>query len=114
VATLAPDVDDGGLLRRQPSGDRADPPFLLPARQARHGGLVAIGHRRRPPGITIWLQAEVAVLFIGAGILGILYYGSLFRGAKGPSGLLALASVAVGTSKEPTLGVLGQLGAFFL
>src|SRR6516162_9747576 len=30
--------------------------------------------------VTIWLQAEVAVLFIGAGILGILYYGSLFRG----------------------------------
>jgi chromate transporter len=31
--------------------------------------------------VTIWLEAEVAVLFIGAGVLGILYYGSLFRGA---------------------------------
>src|SRR4051794_35311123 len=30
--------------------------------------------------VTIWLDAEVAILFIGAGILGILYYGSLFRG----------------------------------
>src|SRR6476646_2218248 len=30
--------------------------------------------------VTIWLQAEVAVLFIGSGIVGILYYGSLFRG----------------------------------
>ena len=30
--------------------------------------------------VTIWLEAEVAVLFIGAGLLGILYYGSLFRG----------------------------------
>ena len=29
--------------------------------------------------ITIILQAEVALLFIGAGILGILYYGNLFQ-----------------------------------
>ena len=65
-------------------------------------------------GVTIWLQAEVAVLFIGAAILGILYYGSPFRGGKGPTGILALAPLAVGTSKEPTLGVLGQLSAFFL
>jgi chromate transporter len=65
-------------------------------------------------GVTIWLQAEVAILFIGAGILGILYYGSPFRGGKDPTGMLALAPLAVGTSKEPTLGVLGQLSAFFL
>src|SRR6201981_4096054 len=37
--------------------------------------------------ITVAVQAEVAILFIGAGILGIFYYGSLFRGAKEPSGL---------------------------
>jgi len=65
-------------------------------------------------GVTIWLQAEVAILFIGAGIIGILYYGSQFRGGKGPTGMLALAPLAVGTSKEPTLRVLGQLSAFFL
>ena len=65
-------------------------------------------------GVTIWLQAEVAILFIGAGILGILYYGSPFRSGKEPTGMLALAPLAVGTSKEPTLGVLGQLSAFFL
>src|SRR6516162_2229082 len=29
--------------------------------------------------VTIVLQAEVALLFIGAGIVGILYYGNLFR-----------------------------------
>jgi hypothetical protein len=29
--------------------------------------------------VTIILQAEVALLFIGAGILGIMYYGNLFR-----------------------------------
>ena len=65
-------------------------------------------------GVTIWLQAEVAILFIGAGILGIFYYGSPFRGGREPTGILALAPLAVGTSKEPTLGVLGQLSAFFL
>src|SRR5215472_7750123 len=61
--------------------------------------------------VTVWLQAEVALLFIGAAILGILYYGSPFRGGKGPTEILALAPLAVGTSKEPTLGVLGQLSA---
>src|ERR1043166_1472457 len=29
--------------------------------------------------VTVILQAEVALLFIGAGVVGILYYGSLFR-----------------------------------
>jgi chromate transporter len=65
-------------------------------------------------GVTIWLHAEVAILFIGAGILGILYYGSLFRGSKVPTGLLALAPIALGTSKEPSLSLLGQLGVFLL
>src|ERR1044071_5625437 len=41
--------------------------------------------------VTIWLQAEVAILFIGAGVLGILYYGSLFRGLGSTTPLLALA-----------------------
>src|SRR5438132_5247191 len=30
--------------------------------------------------ITVALQAEVALVFIGCGIVGLLYYGSLFRG----------------------------------
>ena len=29
--------------------------------------------------VTVILQAEVALLFIGAGIVGILYYGSIFK-----------------------------------
>src|SRR5437763_2323588 len=36
-------------------------------------------------GITVALQAEVALLFIGAGVSGVLYYGSLFRSA--PAGV---------------------------
>jgi chromate transporter len=63
--------------------------------------------------VTIWLQAEVALLFIGAGVLGILYYGSLFRGGNSPTALLALVPVAIDT-KAPTAAILGQLLAFFL
>jgi chromate transporter len=64
--------------------------------------------------VTIWLRAEVAVLFVGAGILGILYYGSLFRGGRPPTALLAAAPVGIGTTKAASLSVLGQLLAFFL
>jgi chromate transporter len=63
--------------------------------------------------VTIWLEAEVAILFIGAGILGILYYGSLFRGGNSPTALLALVTVTIDT-KAPTAAILGQLLAFFL
>jgi chromate transporter len=63
--------------------------------------------------VTIWLEAEVAILFIGAGVLGILYYGSLFRGGNSPTALLALVPVAIDT-KAPTAAILGQLLAFFL
>jgi len=64
--------------------------------------------------VTIWLQAEVAVLFIGAGVLGILYYGSLFRGLGSTAPLLALAPIGIETAKAPTASTLGQLLAFFL
>jgi chromate transport protein ChrA len=64
--------------------------------------------------VTIRLQAEVAVLFIGAGALGIFYYGSLFRGGVPPLGLLALAPFAAGAEREPSAPLLGQLLAFFL
>ena len=63
--------------------------------------------------VTIWLEAEVAILFIGAGILGILYYGSLFRGGLPPGALLAAAPIAIDT-REPTASILGSLLAFFL
>jgi chromate transporter len=63
--------------------------------------------------VTIVLQAEVALLFIGAGLVGILYYGSLFRGppvalpvAAAPA-LAQLAPVASGST-------LGKLMLFFL
>jgi chromate transporter len=64
--------------------------------------------------VTIWLEAEVAILFIGAGILGILYYGSLFRGGAAPTLLLAAVPIGIPASQTPTASTLGQLLAFFL
>jgi chromate transporter len=64
--------------------------------------------------VTIWLQAEVAILFIGAGILGILYYGSLLRGGKAPTLLLAIAPIGIPTAQAPSASILGKLLAFFL
>jgi chromate transporter len=66
-------------------------------------------------GVTVALQAEVALLFIGAGFAGILYYGSVFRAAPTGSALAALASpVPVGTAQTASGGILAKLFAFFL
>ena len=65
--------------------------------------------------ITVILQAEVALVFIGAGILGILYYGSLFRRRGPPVALGAAAIPSAGTvthSAGPS--VIGKLILFFL
>src|SRR6267378_625559 len=43
--------------------------------------------------VTVVLQAEVALLFIGAGIIGILYYGTFWRHASSGTTLLAAAPV---------------------
>ncbi len=62
--------------------------------------------------ITVALQAEVALLFIGAGIAGILYYGTLFRSA---SALGAIAApLSVGTTQTASGGILAKLLFFFL
>lgn len=62
--------------------------------------------------ITVALQAEVALLFIGAGIVGIAYYGSLFRGKIVPSlPLLAAAPIA---ATGDAGSILSKLLLFFL
>ena len=70
--------------------------------------------------VTVVLQAEVAILFIAAGVFGILYYGSLF-GRSPPAAMAAFAAplgaagtVAIGTSQPASLPLLAKLGAFFL
>src|SRR6266581_2862614 len=64
--------------------------------------------------VTVILQAEVAVLFIGAGLVGILYYGSLFR--RPPPVALQIAAVPVLAQLAPVASgsTLGKLLLFFL
>jgi len=66
--------------------------------------------------ITVAVQAEVALLFIGCGILGVLYYGSLFRKKTTSTTSSLLAGVPlVAASVGPGSGaMLGKLFAFFL
>jgi chromate transporter len=70
--------------------------------------------------VTIALQAEVAILFIAAGLLGIVYYGSLLRRMP-PAIMVAFAApmgatgpIAIGTTQTASLPLLGKLLAFFL
>ena len=64
--------------------------------------------------VTVILQAEVALLFIGAGIVGILYYGSLFK--RTPPAALSVTAVPVLAQLAPTASssILGKLLLFFL
>src|ERR1700757_3417437 len=66
--------------------------------------------------ITIVFRAQVAVLFVGAGIVGILYYGSFLRRRnKAPpaSGAFALIPISAVAAKPATTSTLGQLFTFF-
>src|SRR6516165_6044864 len=60
--------------------------------------------------ITIVFQAELAVLFIGAGIIGILNYGSLLRRRKAPpaSGAVALIPLGAAMGKPAAPSTIGQ------
>ena|SRR5579871_1217250 len=69
--------------------------------------------------ITVVVQAEIAAVFIGAGICGVLYYGTLIR--RTPSAALAVAAapagaagLTVGATPTVSLPLLAKLGAFFL
>jgi chromate transporter len=64
--------------------------------------------------VTIGLQAEVALLFIGAGVIGILYYGNLFKHRSTPA--LQIAPVPVFAQLAPlaSSSTLGKLLLFFL
>jgi len=65
--------------------------------------------------VTVALQAEVALLFIVSGIVGILYYGTLVRSKRLPSlPLLVAVPLGVGASKDLSGWILGKLFVFFL
>jgi chromate transporter len=67
--------------------------------------------------ITVAVRAEVALVFIGCGIVALLYYGSLFRGRKTSSTTALMAGLpllAVGGSQGSLGTMLGKLLVFFL
>jgi chromate transporter len=67
--------------------------------------------------VTIVLQAEVALLFLGAGFVGILWYGSLFRRPSATAPALAApvaAPVLAQVVPAASGSTLTKLGLFFL
>src|SRR5262244_1706110 len=68
--------------------------------------------------ITVAVQAEVALVFIGCGIVGLLYYGSLFRARESAptTRFFSLGALLAVTGAAPSsIGkLLGELLAFFL
>jgi chromate transporter len=65
--------------------------------------------------ITIALQAEVAILFIGAGIVGILYYGSIFKRTPATlPGVVLVPAAAAPIAPVATASTLSKLFLFFL
>jgi chromate transporter len=63
--------------------------------------------------VTVVLQAEVAILFIGAGIVGILYFGNIFRRPP-PALSVAAAPVLAQLAPVASTSTLGKLLLFFL
>src|SRR5712671_5953744 len=63
--------------------------------------------------VTVILQAEVALLFIGAGIVGILYYGSQFKRTP-PALSVTVAPVMAQLAPTASSSILGKLLLFFL
>jgi chromate transporter len=63
--------------------------------------------------VTVVVQAEVALLFIGAGIVGILYYGNLF--SRTPKALsIAVPPVLAALMPDASGSTIGKLLLFFL
>ncbi|HJU12705.1 MAG TPA: chromate efflux transporter [Candidatus Binataceae bacterium] len=63
--------------------------------------------------VTVILQAEVALLFIGAGLIGILYYGNLFQ-RRPPAVLPVVALPSLALAPVASASTLGKLLLFFL
>jgi chromate transporter len=64
--------------------------------------------------VTVILQAEVALLFIGAGIVGILYYGNLFRKTPAALSLTAPVLAQLAPATVASSSIVGKLFLFFL
>ena len=64
--------------------------------------------------ITVLIQAEVAILFVGAGVLGMLYYGNLVRRTTSPAALVAPAVPAAAGAPASVSSAALKLLLFFL
>src|SRR5690348_4403084 len=65
--------------------------------------------------VTVLLQAEVALLFIGAGIVGIIYYGNIFRRApKSTLQAFAATPLLAQLATTSSASTLTKLFLFFL
>jgi chromate transporter len=65
--------------------------------------------------ITVVLKAEVALVFVGAGALGVLWYGSLRRlRPQAAAGAALVPAAAAGAPHAASAGVIGKLILFFL
>lgn len=62
--------------------------------------------------VTVVLQAEVALLFIGSGIAGMLYYGSLFK--RTPAALTVTVPILAQFAPGASASILTKLLLFFL
>jgi chromate transporter len=62
--------------------------------------------------VTVLLQAEVALMFIGAGVVGTLYYGTLWR--RPSSSALLAVTVATPAAPAAAAATLAKLLVFFL
>ena len=67
-------------------------------------------------GVTVALQAEVALLFIGAGIVGILYYGRFWQRSSSATTLMVAAPLAplAPVAQVASTSTLAKLLLFFL
>src|SRR5229473_734468 len=64
--------------------------------------------------VTVALRAEVALLFIGAGVVGLLYYGAVFAGKRSMASLLAAIPLGGAAGTGHLRPILGRRFAFFL
>ncbi len=66
--------------------------------------------------VTVAVKAEVALLFIVSGVVGLGYYGSLFRARKATttSLMLGVPLIATGAAQGDFGAMLGKLFTFFL
>jgi chromate transporter len=64
--------------------------------------------------VTVALQAEVAAIFLVAGVVGIFRYGSLPGFGRPPCALILAAPIGAAAPQAPSLPLLGKLLLFFL